>query len=71
MDTPVNTPKELGGLIRKRRRELGLSQTDLAEHAGTGVRLVSELEGGKPTAQLDGMYKIAAALGIRLMGLTR
>lgn len=71
METPVETPQELGALIRRRRRELGMSQTDLAEYAGTGVRLVSELESGKPTAQLDGMYKIAAALGIRLVGLTR
>ncbi len=71
METSIETPDELGALIRKRRRELGMSQAELALFAGTGVRLVSELEGGKSTAQLDGMYKIVAALGIRLVGVTR
>lgn len=62
----VDTPERLGALIRQRRQELGLTQTHLAEVARTTLRLVSELEAGKPTAQLDGVLRILAALGIAL-----
>jgi HTH-type transcriptional regulator/antitoxin HipB len=59
-------PDVLGSLIRSRRTELGLNQTELAEVARTSLRFVSELERGKPTAQLDGVLRVLAALGIRL-----
>jgi HTH-type transcriptional regulator/antitoxin HipB len=62
----IDTPGVLGPLIRGRRKELGLNQTELAEVARTSLRFVSELERGKPTAQLDGVLRVLAALGIRL-----
>lgn len=62
----IDTPAELGSLIRRRRHELGLNQTDLADVARTTLRFISELEGGKPTAQLDGILRVLAALGIDL-----
>lgn len=64
--TQIDTPSALGTVIRKRRRELLLSQTDLAAVARTTLRFVSELERGKPTAQLDGVLRVLAALGIEL-----
>ena len=62
----IDSPHVLGPLIRRRRKELGLNQTELAEVARTSLRFVSELERGKPTAQLDGVLRVLAALGIRL-----
>jgi y4mF family transcriptional regulator len=62
----IDSPHALGVLIRRRRKELGLNQTELAEVARTSLRFVSELERGKPTAQLDGVLRVLAALGIRL-----
>lgn len=62
----IDSPRVLGPLIRRRRKELGLNQTELAEVARTSLRFVSELERGKPTAQLDGVLRVLAALGIRL-----
>lgn len=70
-DARVDTPERLGNLIRRRRRELGLNQTDLADVARTTLRFVSELEGGKPTAQLDGILRVLAALGIELEARSR
>ena len=67
----IDTPKELGSLIRRRRRELGLNQTDLADVARTTLRFISELESGKPTAQLDGILRVLAALGIELGAQSR
>lgn len=64
--TQISDSEALGGLIRQRRRELGLTQTELADVAKTTLRFISELEGGKPTAQLDGVLRTLAALGIEL-----
>jgi y4mF family transcriptional regulator len=63
---PIDNPQVLGNLIRTRRKELGLTQTELADVARTTLRFVSELERGKSTAQLDGVLRVLAALGIKL-----
>ena len=39
--------------IKSRRKEHGLTQVELAERAGVGLRFVRELERGKSTVQLD------------------
>jgi HTH-type transcriptional regulator / antitoxin HipB len=70
-DFAIDTPSELGSLIRRRRHELGLTQTDLADVARTTLRFISELEAGKPTAQLDGIMRVLAALGIELKARPR
>ena len=62
----VRNPEELGRLIRRRRHELGMTQTAVADVARTTLRFVSELETGKRTAQLDGVMRVLAALGIEL-----
>lgn len=67
----IDSPDALGTLIRKRRKELGLNQTELADVARTSLRFVSEFERGKPTAQLNGVLRVLAALGIELNARTR
>lgn len=62
----IDSPEALGRLIRKRRKSLGLNQTELAGVAGTSLRFLSELERGKPTAQLDATLRVLAALGASL-----
>jgi HTH-type transcriptional regulator / antitoxin HipB len=71
MDAHVKTPEELGALIRARRNELKLTQEDLAGVALVTPRLLGEVERGKPTAQLDGLLRILAALGIDLFARPR
>jgi y4mF family transcriptional regulator len=63
---PIHTTEDLGGRIRVRRGELGLTQVDLAGVARVSPRLVGELENGKPSAQLDGLLRVLAALGLDL-----
>jgi HTH-type transcriptional regulator/antitoxin HipB len=69
--TRIDNPNGFGPLIRERRKELGLNQTELADVAHTTLRFVSELERGKPTAQLDGVLRVLAALGIELEARAR
>jgi HTH-type transcriptional regulator/antitoxin HipB len=68
---PIYDAKQLGELIRGRRRELGLTQTEVAEVANTNLRFVSELERGKPTARLENVMRVLATLGIELEARVR
>ena len=43
----------IGEYIQAKRKLHGLTQVELAERSGVGVRFVRELERGKPTVQLD------------------
>ena len=39
--------------VKAKRKEFGLTQMELSERAGVGLRFVRELERGKSTVQLD------------------
>jgi len=60
------TPEEIGKLVRKQRKALGLTQADLALTSGTGMRFISDLENGKPTCQLGKTLIVLKTLGLRL-----
>ena len=60
------TPEELGSLIQKERKALGLTQAELALASGTGMRFISDLENGKPTCQIGKTLTVLKTLGIRL-----
>ena len=64
--SPVSTPVTLGELIRERRRQLGISQLELAGLAGVGPRLIGEMEAGKPTAQIGKVFRVLDRLGLVL-----
>jgi y4mF family transcriptional regulator len=62
----ITDSRELGEVIRSERKRLRVTQKQLAMTAGTGLRFLIELERGKPTARLEGMFKVLQALGLRL-----
>lgn len=56
----------IGAFIRDQRRARGMTQGQLASLAGVGVRVVCEIERGKPTVQMIIANQILAAFGKRL-----
>jgi len=62
----VGSPDALGRAVRDRRRELGITQDDLAGFSGVGRRLIIEIEAGKPTVRLDKLLVVLHGLGLRL-----
>lgn len=64
--TKIQTTTEFGQAVRARRRQLGLSQADVADVVGTNRRVIGELEGGKPTVQLRIAVEVARALGLNI-----
>ena len=63
MDRILDT-RELGNVIRKRRRELGYTQAFLASYAGVSASFLSELENGKETIQVGKMIDVLSLLGM-------
>lgn len=60
------TPEQLGAAIRERRKQLKITQKDLALTCGTGLRFIIDLEKGKRTCQIGKAFAVMRALGIEL-----
>jgi transcriptional regulator with XRE-family HTH domain len=55
----------LGDAARERRRELGLTQEELANEHGLHQRWISNVECGRHNLTLESLRRLAAALGLR------
>ena len=71
MEKTIRNNKDLGEAIRFARRNKGLRQVDLARKASVRQALVSELETGATTANLDTVIKMVAALDMDLSIIPR
>ena len=47
------TKNPISSFVRQQRKALKMTQQDLADRAGVGIRFIRELEAGKPTLRLD------------------
>lgn len=63
----IRNAKDFGTAIRERRKRLGYTQGELAEMCDVGVMFVSQLENGKPTAQLDKAIRVANMVGLNIV----
>lgn len=67
MSTPatrVQSPAELGQMVRARRRELRLTQATVAGLVGVNRAVVGQLEHGKGTVQFRIVLLIVQVLGM-------
>jgi y4mF family transcriptional regulator len=57
--------------VRGARKQLNLTQPQLALAAGVGVRFIVDLEAGKPTLRLENILRVLHALvgEVRIDGL--
>jgi HTH-type transcriptional regulator / antitoxin HipB len=53
----------LGAAVRRARKALGLTQSQLALSSAVGLRFIVELEAGKPTVRLDAVLRVVQSLG--------
>jgi len=57
---------DLGKVVREGRERLGLTQAQLALHAGVGHRFIAELESGKETVRMDKVLQVCRDLNVIL-----
>lgn len=49
--------------VKEKRKQLNLTQPELAERAGVGLRFVRELEQGKQSVRLDKVNQVLVLFG--------
>lgn len=49
--------------VKERRKSANLTQPELAEKAGVGLRFIRELEQGKPSLRLDKVNQVLQLFG--------
>jgi y4mF family transcriptional regulator len=59
--------EEIIRLIKEKRKELSLTQEDLADRAGVGLRFIRELEQGKETLRIDKINQVLSLFGYKLI----
>ena len=67
MESIARTPKQIGDVVRRHRKLLGLSQTDLGAKTGLRQATISDLERGIGRAQLQTLVRVLSALGLELV----
>lgn len=60
----IRNALDFGKAIRENRKQLGYTQGEVADMCDVGTMFVSQLENGKPTAQLDKAIRVANMVGI-------
>ncbi len=56
----------LQSFVRGKRKQYGLTQVQLADRAGVGLRFLRELESGKPTLRMDKVNIVLNLFGAEL-----
>jgi len=62
----IDSVDAIGRLLRQKRKADGLTQAEAAGLCGVGVRFFSEVENGKPTAEVGRVLRILRGLGLEL-----
>ena len=67
MDQIGRTAKQIGAAIRRKRRQLGLSQAQLGSKIQLRQATVSKLEAGEPATQLQTVLDALTALDLEIV----
>ena len=61
-----NRQNELAKFLRKKRKEVGLTQVELSDVTGAGLRFIRDWEQGKPNLMTDKVNQVLAFFGHEL-----
>ncbi len=59
-------PMTLSGFLKNKRKQLNLTQQQLSEKAGVGLRFIRDLEQGKTTLRMDKVNQVLKLFGQEL-----
>lgn len=57
----------LSDSLRAQRKQLGLTQAELADLSGVSARFVFDVENGKPSVSFDKLLLVISTLGLELV----
>jgi HTH-type transcriptional regulator/antitoxin HipB len=67
MNQSARTTKQIGAIVRRARRNAGLTQTELGKRMGLRQATISKLEAGEPATQLSTLLDALTALGLEII----
>ena len=67
MEHIARTTKQIGALLRRQRKQQGLTQTQLGERTNLRQATISALENGEASAKLRTIVDVMAALRLELV----
>ena len=67
MDPIARTPQQLGAAIRRKRRQLGISQQALGDLVHIRQATISRLEAGEPATRLQTLFDALSALDLEIV----
>jgi len=67
MNQTARTAKQIGAIIRRARRNAGLTQTGLGKRIGLRQATISKLEAGEPATRLSTLLDTLTALGLEII----
>jgi len=71
MNQTGRTAKQIGAIIRRARRNAGLTQTALGKRIGLRQATISKLEAGESATRLSTLLDALTALGLEIIIDTR
>ena len=63
----ARTPKQIGAIIRRARRNARLTQTDLGKRIGLRQATISRIEKGEDETKLSTFLDVLTALGLEIV----
>jgi HTH-type transcriptional regulator/antitoxin HipB len=63
----ARSPRQLGNIIQRARKQRGMTQTGLAALSGLRQELISKIESGHEGTKLSSVYALFAALNLELV----
>lgn len=67
MDQIARTQKQIGAILRRARKQAGLSQSALGQQIHMRQGTVSRLESGEPAIELQTLMAVLSALNLELV----
>ncbi len=63
---PITSSKTLGKVLKQRRRELSLTQTEAGSKLNIPQKTISGIESGKAAVRITTVFKYMSALGLEM-----
>ena len=63
---PITSPDTLGKVLRRYRKDLGMSQSQAGSKFNLPQKTVSNIESGLPGVRMESIFKYMSALGLEM-----
>ena len=62
----MDSENTIGQFVKQRRKSLSLTQIELSDKSGVGLRFIREMEQGKKTLRLDKVNQVLKLFGMEV-----